>query len=254
MNTIPKIIHYCWFGPKEKSKDELKCIDSWKKHLPEYQIIEWNEKNFDIENSPIYVKQAYEAKKYAFVSDYVRIQALYEYGGLYFDTDLEVLSSFEEHLEGNSLVLNFESERLLMTAFIAVEKNHTFIKEFLDTYKDRTFILEDGSYDTTPNTDIWSPQAESWGVDLDRNEIQEIVDKRIKVFPIEVFCGFDVKNWHEKVTKQTKCIHRMAFSWVETDNKTVSINRRLLQKVLGYKIYDFLKENIYNKIKKLCSR
>ena len=90
---IPKIIHYCWFGKGKKSELIEKCIASWKKYLPDYKIIEWNESNFDI-NSNIYCKEAYENKKYAFVSDYVRLYAVYNYGGIYFDTDLEVLKIY----------------------------------------------------------------------------------------------------------------------------------------------------------------
>ena len=94
-DNIPKIIHYCWFGKNEKPDIVIKCIDSWKKILNEYEIIEWNEKNFKIDSNK-FVKQAYDSKKFAFVSDYVRVYALYNYGGIYLDTDVEVFKSLDE--------------------------------------------------------------------------------------------------------------------------------------------------------------
>ena len=92
---IPKIIHYCWFGRNPKPKLALKCIKSWKKYCPDYEIIEWNEDSFDIESAPLYVRQAYEAKKWAFVTDYVRLYAMTKFGGIYMDTDVEVIKPLD---------------------------------------------------------------------------------------------------------------------------------------------------------------
>ena len=103
---IPKIIHYCWFGGKEKPEQVKKCIGSWKKYLSNYQFMEWNEQNFDV-NQFQYTKDAYAAKKYAFVSDVARVKALLEYGGIYFDTDVEVFKSFDDILDAKCL-LGFE--------------------------------------------------------------------------------------------------------------------------------------------------
>ena len=97
MDKIPRMIHYCWFGNGEKPKFICDCINTWKAVLNDYEIVEWNESNFDV-NSNIFVKQAYESGKYAFVSDYARFWILYNYGGLYFDTDVEVIKSFDEIL------------------------------------------------------------------------------------------------------------------------------------------------------------
>ena len=112
---IPRIIHYCWFGRKEKPESVVKCILSWKQYLPDYQIVEWNENNFDIENSITYVKQAYDCKMWAFVSDFVRLHALYNYGGLYFDTDVEVFKPFDD-LMINSGFCGFESKYYIGTS------------------------------------------------------------------------------------------------------------------------------------------
>lgn len=234
---IPKIIHYCWFGRNPKPKDTINYINGWKKAFPDYEIKEWNEDNFDIENSIPYVKQAYEAKKYAFVSDYVRLYALYQYGGVYLDTDVEIIQRFDNYLEGKKLVTGFESERSLLTAFIAVEKNSAIIKEFLDSYQNREFVLQDGTFDMTPINDGFSVLMERKRIDLDRNEYQEL-DGGIAVYPIEIFCGFDVPNWHERKTKNTVMVHHMNASWAKQSHIKLI---KFLQKLLGYKLYDKLK-------------
>lgn len=240
MRKIPKIVHYCWFGNGEKPDNIKAYIETWKANMPDYTFMEWNEQNFDVEHSIPYVRQAYEAKKYAFVSDYARIQALYQYGGIYFDTDIEVKKPFEEFLEDKSMVLGFESERSLLTAFIAVEKEHPYMKEFLETYQKRNFINEDGTYDMLVINDGFSRLMEDKGVNLDRNEYQELPGD-IVVYPIEYFCGFDVNNWHEAITDKTCTVHYMNSSWVSGKQ---GMKRKIiytLQKILGYKNYDRLK-------------
>ena len=241
MRTIPKIVHYCWFGNGEKPREVLDCIASWKAKLPGYEFMEWNESNFDVAGSISYVKQAYEARKFAFVSDYARIQALYRFGGIYFDTDVEVLKPFEEYLEDKAMLLGFESERSLLTAFIAVEKEHPYMKEFLDSYENRSFLNPDGSFDMTVINKGFSELMEKKGVDLSRNEYQKLADDRIEVYPIEYFCGFDMNNWHEAVTETTYTVHHMAGSWVAGGG---TLKRRLikgLQRLIGYKNYDKLR-------------
>jgi hypothetical protein len=241
MRKIPKIVHYCWFGNGEKPDNIKAYIETWKAKMPEYTFMEWNEQNFDVENSVFYVRQAYEAKKYAFVSDYARIQALYQHGGIYFDTDIEVKKPFEEFLEDKSMVLGFESERSLLTAFIAVEKGHPYMKEFLESYRERNFLKEDGSYDMLVINEGFSALMERKGVDLDRNEYQELPGD-IAIYPEEYFCGFDVNNWHESITDKTCTVHYMNSSWVSGKQ---GLKRKIiytLQKILGYKNYDRLKE------------
>lgn len=241
MRTIPKIVHYCWFGNGEKPQEVQDCIASWKAKLPGYEFMEWNESNFDVAESIPYVKQAYEARKFAFVSDYARIQALYRFGGIYFDTDVEVLKPFEEYLEEKAMLLGFESERSLLTAFIAVEKGHPYIKEFLDSYENRSFLNADGSFDMTVINKGFSDLMEKKGVDLSRNEYQKLADDRIEVYPIEYFCGFDMNNWHEAVTETTYTVHHMAGSWVAGGG---TVKRKIikgLQRLIGYKNYDKLR-------------
>ena len=131
---IPKIIHYCWFGGKELPNLAERCIASWKKQLPDYKIICWSEENFDIDNSVPYLKEAYSKKKFAFVSDYVRLYALYNYGGIYLDTDVEVIRDFSPLLNDKT-ILGYETDESISTAFIAGPPKTAWIKSLLDIYK-----------------------------------------------------------------------------------------------------------------------
>lgn len=237
---IPKIIHYCWFGEKPIPKNLKKYIDNWKIKLPEYKIIEWNENNFDITNSVPYVKEAYEVKKFAFVSDYVRIWALANYGGVYFDTDIEVLQSFDTYLENQDLVLGREYKNLLSTAFIACSKDNQFINGFLDTYTDRKFIQDDGNYDISTINEHLSRYSERYGLSFENEEFQ-CFGKGMVVYPQEVFSGFDVKNWHPKITEKTCTCHHMAASWVNLKGKIRCKIIYVVQKIIGYKNYDRIK-------------
>lgn len=241
MRKIPKIVHYCWFGNGEKPDNIKAYIETWKAKMPDYIFMEWNEQNFDMAKSIPYVRQAYDARKYAFVSDYARIQALYQFGGIYLDTDVEVKKPFEEFLEDKSMVLGFESDRSLLTAFIAVEKEHPYIGEFLESYADRDFLKEDGSYDMTVINDGFSKLMESKGIDLNRNEYQELPGD-ISIYPVEVFCGFDVNNWHEDITDKTCTVHYMNSSWVSGKQGMKRRVIQTLQKILGYGNYDKLRQ------------
>ena len=129
---IPKVIHYCWFGRGKMPEMALKCIESWKKYLPEYKIKEWNEDNFDLDMYP-YVREAYDNRKFAFVTDVVRLYALYNEGGIYMDTDVEVLKSLDPFLHHNAFS-GFEDDKNIPTGIMASEKGGRWAKENLDYY------------------------------------------------------------------------------------------------------------------------
>ena len=129
---IPKIIHYVWVGGKEKPKDIVRCMKTWNKHLKGYKVIEWNESNFDIEKHP-FVKAAYQAKKWAYVSDYIRAYAIYTYGGIYLDTDILLLDNFDKFLGHNAFV-GFENPQYPFTAVFGAEAGHPLIEDMLDYY------------------------------------------------------------------------------------------------------------------------
>ena len=155
---IPRIIHYCWFGKGEKPKIVLKCIESWKKHLHDYEIKEWNEENFDI-NCNTYVSEAYKMRKYAFVSDYVRVYALFNYGGIYLDTDVEVFKPFDDLLSHETF-WGFEQENYIATSTIGSMKGNNLIKIFLDKYTIKGFIKDDGTQDDQTNVAIITKMLE----------------------------------------------------------------------------------------------
>ena len=241
-NSIPHIIHYCWFGNGEKPNSIKRYIDGWKEKLPDYQIVEWNESNFSVQDAPIYVQEAYSTGKYAFVSDYVRIKALYEHGGVYLDTDIEIVKRFDEVLADRELVLCFESDKSLETAFIACAQGNRYIGEFCRTYEDRRFINPDGSYDMSVINQHFSEFLErKCGINLLDERLQILEESKTIVYPREYFAAFDISNWHIKPTENTFTIHHMNASWSNSKKKIYFGFIHLLQKILGFDGYDKLK-------------
>jgi hypothetical protein len=205
---IPKIIHYCWFGKNTMPELARKCVVSWRFFCPDYEIIEWNENNFDI-NSNIYVKEAYRAKKWAFVSDYVRLWALVEYGGIYMDTDCELIKPIDEFLELEA-VSGFEDPTRVPTALMGSKKDFEFFKLLLNKYENRKFAIMPGFYDLTTNVRIITQECVKRGLKL-VNEKQTI--SGLTLFPTEYFCPKDFKTGLIKITKNTYAIHYFTTSW-----------------------------------------
>ena len=205
---IDKIIHYCWFGGKPKPELAEKCIESWKKFCPDYKLVEWNEENFDI-NSNLYVKQAYEAKKFAFVTDYVRLYALHTQGGIYMDTDVMVLKPLDEYLH-RSAFMCFESNKKIATCVIGAEQKNPLIEEFLQDYARREFINIDGNYDLTTNVETITNILEEKGLKLDGNA-QEVYGM---YFYTENIFSPNIKRLNDKkYMKDTATIHYFSGSW-----------------------------------------
>lgn len=204
---IPKVIHYCWFGRGEKSKLIKKCIKSWHKYCPDYEIIEWNEDNFDI-NCNTFVKQAYEAKKWAFVSDYVRLFALYNYGGVYLDTDVEIIKPIDTFLNHEAFS-GFENPKSVPTGIIAAQKEQSIIKLWFDWYKDREFIV-DGKMLHEPNVKFMTQTLLNKGLILN-NTYQEI--EGFAMYPQTYFCPINVDQRTNCKSKNTYAIHHFTSSW-----------------------------------------
>lgn len=211
---IEKVIHFCWFGGNPKTELTEKCIESWKNFCPEYKIVEWNEDNFDI-NSNLYVKQAYEAKKFAFVSDYVRLYALYTQGGIYMDTDVMVLKSLDKYLEHQAFS-GFESKTKVPTGIMAAEKGFALMGEFLKYYDTATFIKEDGSFDMTTNVEIITASLLEKGL-IPNGEYQVI--EGMAFYSQNVFCPLHKELSNKKYMKDTATIHYFAGSWKSEKTK-----------------------------------
>lgn len=238
---IPKKIHYCWFGRGQMPELAVNCINSWKKYLPDYELVLWNEDNFDI-NCNQYVKEAYESKKYAFVTDYVRLYALYHHGGIYMDTDVEVLKSLDEFLEHTAFT-GCENDQMCVTGTMASEKGHKWIEDLLKDYEYKKFILPDGSFDKTPNTQMiteltinkygWKP----------RNEHQ-VLKEGLNIYPFEVFCAKDWKTGKITSTSKTYTIHHFSGSWHTKNDKL----KNKIKNIIGPKGTQFI-VNFKKKIK-----
>lgn len=236
---IPKIIHYGWFGGKEKSNFIKKCIATWEKKLPEYEIIEWNESNFNLEAHP-FAKSAYEAKKYAFVSDYVRVYVIYHYGGIYFDTDIEVRRNFSDKLKGARFVIAFELPDSLMTGFFAAEKGNSTVKEILNYYDNTSFYSADGSMDLTPNPLIFANETAKFGL-VFNGEYQEI-GEGMRIYPNEVFGGYNVYDMIYTITENTVLIHHYTASW-RTIREEIPVKiKKLLLKMFGVNFFRMLRK------------
>lgn len=234
---IPKIIHYCWFGGNSIPEKDKKCIESWKKFCPDYEIIEWNENNFDI-NCCQYVKEAYEAKKWAFVSDYARIYALYLIGGIYLDTDVELLSNFDKFLSLNAFT-GFENIQYPFTAVVGSEKNGKFVEDILLSYKNRKFIKENGEFDTTTNTEtVTNLLVDNFNIKKD-NTFQCIKDY-LTIYPNDYFCPKNYYDGKVYLTKNSIAIHWYNGSWQSDEQKEWHNASTKLSKVLGQKISDII--------------
>ncbi len=227
--SIPKIIHYCWFGENEKPQKVKKCIESWKKYMPEFEIIEWNESNFDI-NVLEYTKQAYEMKKYAFVSDVARLKALSTHGGIYFDTDVEVFKNFTPLLN-EQCILGFEEEEYIATSMMAAEPNHKLINKFLKIYNEIPFLDKEGNIIEGTNVSKLTDLLVEKG--LKRENIYQKIDDNISIYPKEYFSPYVYPYGIYQITDKSYCVHHFFVSW---QSSTVLLKRYLkmiLAKTIG---------------------
>ena len=228
---IPKKIHYCWFGGKPLPPLAEKCIASWKKYCPDYEIIRWDESNYDFSKHP-FMKQAYQEKKWAFVTDYARLDIIYNNGGLYFDTDVELLRS-PDTLLSNSLFVGFENEQFVNTGQVfGGEAGHIILKKLRDDYDNILF----SSSNLIPCPQIQTRTLKSLGLQDDTGEIQ-FLPADTAIYPTEYFCP--KHGWFNryKLTSNTYSIHHCAASWLSRTGKLKS----KLNKLIGYDNYSKLK-------------
>ena len=208
---IPKIIHYCWFGKDQMPELVQTCIESWKNHLPNYEMRLWSEDNFDIASAPQYVQEAYAVKKYAFVSDYVRLWALDREGGLYMDVDFEVYKSFDDLMEQYMAFAGYEGSKRnpVMMGVIAAKAHHPWIQGMMATYETRKFVKDDGSLDMTPNTGYFLRWMQERGFLADGVEKDWM---GVHVLPVEYFCP-GLTTGENLRCERTYCEHKGLHSW-----------------------------------------
>lgn len=212
---IEKIIHYCWFGHNEIPEELQKCIDSWSKYMPDYKIIRWDESNYDIKKCK-YVEQAYNAKKWAFVSDYVRLDVCYKNGGIYLDTDVEVLKSFDDLLSLGAFAGREEGSKKNMYLVniglvFGLKKGLEIGRLLRDEYHDINFINDDGTYNLTPCPIIQSTTLKNYGLSLEN--VKETIHG-LTIFPTEYFCPKNQSTGELLITDSTYSIHHYYGSWL----------------------------------------
>lgn len=247
---IPKKIHYCWFGGNPKPKLAKKCFRSWKKYCPGYEIIEWNEDNYDLSAAPLYVRQAYEAKKWAFVTDYVRLQVVYDQGGIYLDTDVELRKPLDPLLE-NRAYYGFEDGANVNTGVgFGSEQGHPLLQEIMEDYREIPFLLEDGSYDLLScpvrNTAAFLRHG------LRQDNSLQTLEGDVRILPSDYLNPKDWKTGEIRLTENTLSIHHFSASWYtpEAQRKLRKRHRkewlRHLPSTIGWKL---LGKERYEKIR-----
>ena len=228
---IPKTIHYCWFGRNPKPGPVKKCIRSWKEHCPDYRIIEWNEDNFVLDAAPLYVRQAYEAKKWAFVTDYVRLQVVFENGGIYLDTDVEVIRSLDGLLN-NKAYFGFETEQTVNTGHgFGSEKGSPILLDLMADYQSISFLAQDGTPDTLPCPERNTAVLRRHGLVPDGSE--QVLDGYIHIYPGCFFSPKDYKTGEIHCTENTFTIHHFDSSWHTGFEKYLRRKQRSFLKQYG---------------------
>lgn len=224
--VIPKIIHYCWFGKNPLPDEARECIASWKKNLPDYEIKEWNESNFDLRSS-IYAMKAYNNKNWAFVSDYVRLCVLVKYGGVYLDTDVEIVKNMDLLLKYKGFCC-FETKKQLCTAVLACEPNFELFRKWLHLYDTKVF---NENYEE-PNVILFTKICQQYGLVLN-NKSQSI--NGLQVFPSEYFSPKNYVTGNISLTNITFAIHHFSESWHSDLEKEMHKREQKMIQQYGYK-------------------
>ena len=230
---IPKVLHYCWFGKNPLPDLEKKCIDSWKKFCPDYQIMKWDESNFDVTSNE-YIKAAYKNKKYAFVADYARFVVLRKFGGIYMDTDVEIIRAFPEELLFNHVFIGREEvDRINPGLIIGAEPDATFCKDMIEMYDGQSFYNSDGSLNCVTIVDYTSMYLSKKGwIPENKNQIIE----SIMLYTPEFFCPKSIKTGVTKISNKSLTIHHFNGSWFSEDEKKRTILQRKFNRILGFKV------------------
>ena len=236
---IPKTIHYCWFGHNPLPPLARKCIASWRKFFPDYEIKEWNEDNFDVNAIP-YTAQAYEHKKYAFVSDYARFKILHEHGGIYFDTDVEVIKPIDDILAKGAF-LGLENEKYFACnpglGFACGAGQHT-LKEILDLYANTQFEDTFGKINKKTIVEYFSEYLLKKGLQIQTGIIKF---EGFYIYPPDYFCPKSSEFEKIHISENTRTIHHYAGSWIGPKQRFANLLIRIFGKKLIMKLWNLIK-------------
>ncbi|WP_431425346.1 glycosyltransferase family 32 protein [Bacteroides hominis] len=220
---IPKTIHYCWFGRNSIPTEYQRYIETWKKHFPNYEIKEWNENNYDINCIP-FSKEAYEVGKYAYVSDYARLRILYENGGVYFDTDVEVIKPMHDILQkGNYFAFEKNINQPIAAINVnpglgfACEPRHPIIKEIMEFYETHHYIYPDGHREQIPIVPITTEVLKRHGLVTSNKPIE--IEGNFTIYPWEYFCPMEYQSNQIEITSNTHTIHHYTATWMSWSDK-----------------------------------
>lgn len=251
--TIPKILHYCWFGGGELSPLMANCVESWKRYMPDYKIIKWDESNFDVTINS-YVKEAYECKKYAFVSDYARMKILYEHGGIYLDTDVELIKSLSQLVEkGPFMGCEKDASAGLGVApglGMAAYPGMAILKEYINLYDSIHYLIN--GQENTQNIVHYS-------MDILKNHGLKFVDDiqvimgDLQILPKKYLCPKDYDSGELYITPETYSIHHYSYSWADKHSLTVIERKRKIFKYFSPKTAQVIFD-IYNHLCKLFGK
>lgn len=233
LSEIPHTIHYIWFGRNPKSELIERCIASWKNYLPEWKYVEWTEENYDI-NKSAYIKEAYELKKFAFASDYARFDILYRYGGIYLDTDVEMLKPIPtNYLQFPGFVGIESNNKIAPGLILATQPGNRIIKEILDLYNSERFIV-DGKENSCTVVQYATSVFKKHGF-LENGKMQII--EGIRIFPADYFCAYDFSVREFNVTSNTISIHHYSYTWGSDYHKAVIQLKMWIKNLVGINNY-----------------
>lgn len=245
VKKIPRVINYCWFGGNKKSALIERCINSWKKYCPDYKIIEWNEDNFNVRYNK-YVKEAYDNKKWAFLTDYVRLWVLYNNGGIYLDTDVELISSLDSLLEYDCFLATEDNSIINTGLGCGATAHNVWIKVIMDDYNQCHFQKSDGSLDLTPCTTRNTIALEKY-IHMSINSIINTPLGNSIILSRDFFCPFDFATGEMKKSTNTVGIHWFDASWRDSSINLREKMLRPVKRIIGKErfaaIKKFLKES-----------
>lgn len=242
---IPKVIHYIWLGTREIDNVSKKCMETWGKYLPDYKVVKWGDDECkDIIAGNRYASQALAAKKYAFVSDYIRVYVLYHYGGVYMDTDVQIFKNIDCFLNNDAFTC-FENPTMIPTALMASSKGNSWMKMLLDDYEHREFIDANGKMDITTNVEVITRLSKSMG--FIPNAQEQVFGPGVHIYTKDYFCPIDTYSNNDVFTENTYAAHLYNGSWTSPARRKLS----KLKKKLGINVDKLFPKFISNLLQKI---